>query len=181
MNASQLQNMQLLDQLLKFTDILSSAKTSSVSQWNVECLQNAIQCAMNVENEMFMIPEEEIKRVYQQLVLRAKTQPPDIPEFGSAHHLLYGTLLKNVYLSSELFSYIMSTYEFPLEGLFSKKDNISEDVQIFARPLATSEILIGIESSFRSNMLHIKCRSTGNQNKRSRLNDDTQSNCGKLS
>ncbi|CAG8647546.1 7908_t:CDS:2, partial [Acaulospora colombiana] len=119
-------NMQLLDQLLKFMDILSSAKTSSVSQWNIERLQNAIQCAMDVENEMFMIPEEDVMLITQQLVSKVRSQPPNIPDFGNAHHLLYGTLLKNVYLSSELFSYIMSTYEFPLEGLFSKKDNISE-------------------------------------------------------
>ncbi|RHZ70274.1 hypothetical protein Glove_273g25 [Diversispora epigaea] len=155
--------MQLLERLSQFSDILASAKTSSVGQWNLEYLKNVIQCAIDVENEVSITSEEEIKIGYQKLVSKTsnegRAQPSDFQEFNSAFYSLYGTLLKNVHLSSELVSFLIDTYNFPLEDLSSIKDNISEDIQHFVKPLVTFELLVNIENILSDGLYQTKYQS----------------------
>ncbi|CAG8463594.1 95_t:CDS:2 [Diversispora eburnea] len=155
--------MQLLERLSQFSDILASAKTSSVGQWNLEYLKNVIQCAIDVENEVSITLEEEIKIVYQKFISKAsnegRARPFDFQEFKSAFYSLYGTLLKNVHLSSELVSFLIDTYNFPLEDLSSIKDNISEDIQHFVKPLVTFELLVNIENILSDGLYQIKYQS----------------------
>lgn len=120
--------MQLIERVLQFSDILASSKTSSVGQWNLEYLKNVIQRAIDLEKEISIASEEEVKLVYQKFVSKAsngQTRTPDFKEFKSTFYLLYGTLLKNVYLPSDLVSFLIEAYSFP-HDLTSVKDNISE-------------------------------------------------------
>lgn len=148
------------NQLLKFSEIYHIAKTSLVSQWNIEYLQNSIQCAFDVENALFMISDEDAELLHKKLVLKAKTehrvQPPPLTEFQCAYHLFYRALLRNIYLPSDLYFYVLNTYEFLNYGLFSKKENIAEDVQMFAKPLAMADVLTGIQATLLEGLSQIK-------------------------
>ncbi|CAG8734874.1 25179_t:CDS:2 [Cetraspora pellucida] len=154
------QNEHLFSQLVKFSDIYHIAKTSFVSQWNIEYLQTSIQCAFDVENALFMISDEEAELLHKKLVSKAKAErrvlPPPLPEFQCAYHLFYRTLLRNIYLPSELSFYVLNTYEFLNYGLFSKQENIAEDVQMFAKPLAMADVLAGIQVALLEGLSQIK-------------------------
>ncbi|CAG8746490.1 21099_t:CDS:2 [Dentiscutata erythropus] len=153
-------NENLFNQLLKFSEIYNVAKTSLVSQWNIEYLQNSIQCAFDVENALFMISDEDAELLYKKLVSKAKTEnrvmPPLLTEFQCAYHLFYRALLRNIYLPSDLYFYVLNNYEFLNYGLFSKQENIAEDVQMFAKPLAMADVLAGIQTTLLEGLSQIK-------------------------
>ncbi|CAG8802580.1 26861_t:CDS:2, partial [Racocetra persica] len=144
----------------KFSEIYHIAKTSFVNQWNIEYLQNSIQCAFDVENALFMISDEDAELLHKKLVSKAKAErrvlPPPLTEFQCAYHLFYRTLLRNIYLPSELSFYVLNTYEFLNYGLFSKQENIAEDVQMFAKPLAMADVLAGIQMALLEGLSQIK-------------------------
>ncbi|CAG8593948.1 9892_t:CDS:2 [Racocetra fulgida] len=146
------ENENLFNQLVKFSEIYHIAKTSFVSQWNIEYLQNSIQCAFDVENALFMISDEDAELLHKKLVSKAKAErrvlPPPLTEFQ--------TLLRNIYLPSELSFYVLNTYEFLNYGLFSKQENIAEDVQMFAKPLAMADVLAGIQMGLLEGLSQIK-------------------------
>ncbi|CAH1767068.1 2038_t:CDS:2, partial [Entrophospora sp. SA101] len=134
-NPSNNLNMNLLNEILQFSKLLTSANGNDVFSWDSKHLNFVIRYARTIETKLFGLSREKTDLIQQQLdngmtrIIKKQKPPPSLEELRNARCLLYKALISNPKLSNNLYSYLLKTYGFNDDNernSSSKKDIITK-------------------------------------------------------
>ncbi|CAG8479487.1 13690_t:CDS:2 [Ambispora leptoticha] len=145
----------LLNKLLVLVDILKYSKTTSVLQWDTSYLQDAIQCAYEVENQVLCMSEQEFVPIYQKIleVTGNENSHYSIHEIASIRHSIYFSLLSNNNLPADLYYYVLSSY--PASSFSIGKDSLLQDIRRIGQTCATVDVLLGMGLTLQESLMTI--------------------------
>nr|CAG8612819.1 9125_t:CDS:2 [Entrophospora candida] len=127
--------MNLLNEILQFSKLLTSANGNDVFSWDSKHLNFVIRYARTIETKLFGLSREKTDLIQQQLdngmarIIKKQKPPPSLEELRNARCLLYKALISNPKLSNNLYSYLLKTYGFNDDNernSSSKKDIITK-------------------------------------------------------
>ncbi|CAO3612664.1 unnamed protein product [Cunninghamella blakesleeana] len=102
-----------------------------------------------IESELAILSNQDIQqcqtRAQQTLTTEWQLSLPPLTTLLDALHQLYLCLIQNIYLSQEVYSYLLSTYQFLNASDSSIRENLTQDLTILANNSATYNILYDME------------------------------------
>jgi hypothetical protein len=115
-------DIKIIDQIYKFVELFSEAKTMLIGTWDKEKIQNCIKLANEIDFDLSDIKNniEYKKYIFNKLLEKIKETTnacdvektiPSIDEIFNCQRLLYRTLLTNPYLSFDILAYVIETYD----------------------------------------------------------------------
>ncbi|KAF7723521.1 hypothetical protein EC973_001896 [Apophysomyces ossiformis] len=142
----------LVEAVVKYSHLLHEASSPHVAEWSPHFLDQCAEWCLAVESELMALPTDmreacrELAEQEQQQKEQAVPVPvsvpvpvPSLPFLLDALHYFYKTLLQNIYLSNDLYCYILKNYQF--FGSTTRQEALVKDMTEMAHDAALQNVL----------------------------------------
>lgn len=102
----------LVNIIISFTELLDQSKTDAVKNWDIEFIQKSVDRCIFVETELSLLQPQECENLRSRAHHQSGYNIPLLNELLDALHEFFRELLQNVFLSNDLYLYIMKNYRF---------------------------------------------------------------------
>ncbi|KAG2222025.1 hypothetical protein INT45_003670 [Circinella minor] len=132
----------LVTAIATYSQILQEASTPHVAIWKPFFIERCTQWCMYIEAELLSLSDQEVDQHRNAAKEQNNhTRVPEISDLLNAEYLLYKTLIKNIYLSNEMYWTVISTYEFLALASTSRQETLIQDIAQNAQEAATIDVL----------------------------------------
>ncbi|KAI9499604.1 hypothetical protein BDB00DRAFT_924278 [Zychaea mexicana] len=143
-------NENLVTAIATYSQILEEAMTPRVATWKPFFIERCTQWCMYIETELLALSDQECDEHRQAAETQCdNARVPELPELLDAEHQLNSRLIKNIYLSNEMYWTVISTYEFLALASSSRQETLIQDVAQNAHEAATIDVLDIMISTLR--------------------------------
>ncbi|KAI8643114.1 hypothetical protein BD408DRAFT_431675 [Parasitella parasitica] len=132
-------NEELLKTIISFTELLEQSKLDVVKNWDVEFIQKSADRCVYIETELSLLQPQECRELQDRAHHQSGYIIPSADELSHALHRFFKELLQNVFLSNDLYLYIIKNYRFL--SLPDEQDILLKDLTELAQKVAASNIL----------------------------------------
>lgn len=105
-------NETLVNTVISFTELLDQSKTDVVKNWDIEFIQKSVDRCIFIETELSLLQPQECENIQSIAQHQSEYKIPPLNELLDALHEFFKELLQNVFLSNDLYLYIMKNYRF---------------------------------------------------------------------
>ncbi|KAI9245517.1 hypothetical protein BDA99DRAFT_565835 [Phascolomyces articulosus] len=135
-------NQLLVTAIANYSQLLEEASSSRVATWKPFFIERCTRWCMYIEAELLALSDLEGNDHRLAAVEQSNnTRVPELSELFDASHLLYNALIKNIYLSNDMYWTVISTYEFLSLASSSRQETLIEDIAHNAHEAATIDVL----------------------------------------
>ena len=115
----------LVTAIATYSQLLQEASTPRVATWKPFFIERCTQWCMYIEAELLSLSDQEVDQHRNAAKEQSNhARVPEISELLNAEYLLYKTLIKNIYLSNEMYWTVISTYEFLALASSSRQETL---------------------------------------------------------
>ncbi|KAI8137568.1 hypothetical protein BJV82DRAFT_337805 [Fennellomyces sp. T-0311] len=117
-------NESLIANIVTYAQILKEASTPHVCTWKPFFVERCTQWCVQIESELLALSDQEATEHLQAAMARCQDAVPGLPQLLDAKHELYKALIKNIYVSNEMYWTVVSAYDFLALATSPRQENL---------------------------------------------------------
>ncbi|KAL0145133.1 hypothetical protein V8B55DRAFT_1458787 [Mucor lusitanicus] len=129
----------LVNTVVSYAELLNQSKSDAVKNWDVGFIQGSVDQCVFIETELGLLPLQECADVQTTAHHQSGLDIPSVHTLLNALHEFFRALLQNVFLSNDVYLYVLRHYRFLTKP--DETDILLKDLTELARKSATDNIL----------------------------------------
>ncbi|EPB86906.1 hypothetical protein HMPREF1544_06332 [Mucor circinelloides 1006PhL] len=129
----------LVNTIISFTELLNQSKSDAVKNWDIDFIQKSADQCVFIETELSLLQLQECAHLQAKAHDQSGLDIPSVHTLFNALHEFFKTLLQSVFLSNDVYLYVMRNYRFLTEP--DENEILLKDLTELAQKSATDNIL----------------------------------------